>query len=538
MSRNGVADSRVIVSIKQTQDGAELAYVDGLQVVPTGGKSATDAAMDRVATLASHRGSGSPKTLRVLATDAKGITWEMTVDEKGGRAVVPAAAPPKETLAPAPHKLTEERSRRRLRQNPPKPTPERRGHSAARRIPAPLMLSSARPKERSLLPLAFIIVAVTLVAVLSGAALWIARSATSPVEMTHGVPFPVEAPVGWSRDARWQTPALADDTGRARVIGGDVAAFVAADPRRVFVVETSSGNVRWSQELPDGSIDGGLHATTIDGQVVVAAHVGSRLAWWSLESGDEGGVDLPPGASVQWSGAQPVVVLTASSAAVISDEQLVTVGIPKGATVFAAMGDGTISAASSDGWWQLRPGQAGGQVTPWAWRTTLPIKPDVIAYSGGRYVLRLAPQQKGQPTRVLVYRDRGPADGGPVWSFDAPITPSGEKDEEGKPAESWSPSTSLTWGVLGRTLVNFESETATDLGPWTTTHVVSDRAYGIVRDASAGEQTIVVGPRISARVIDGTGGIPDDLTVAGALVRTTQKSDGVQHDYLLPQEQR
>ncbi|WP_040563651.1 hypothetical protein [Kineosphaera limosa] len=356
-------------------------------------------------------------------------------------------------------------------------------------------------------------------------------------------PFPGTAAPGWSQQPRWVSPVL--DPGGGRVVAVDDAiAYMRAD-RSVDLVDATTGVARWSAALPAGTLHGGLAATSIDGARVIAAQVDNTLAWWSLDKGAAGSIDLPDGAETTFLGGMPLVGLDARTVAVVSSGTLRQLSVPSGAYALAADAQGRVTAASGRGWWHLRPGVAPGAVT--AWEQPSPdddaadAAPQVVGYLGDSVLLLFPPDRAGSP-HVVAYGDaadsqqlrvsfRGRAAVGP----DAPSSPtasaglSRERDPASGPpsGQPWWPSPSGTWGVLGRTLVDLRAGSVTDLGAWTTTWITSDRAYGTIDG-----KPVQAGPGVERTDVGATVTIPEVVTSAGAAMRAAG-SDG-ERLYLLP----
>lgn len=327
--------------------------------------------------------------------------------------------------------------------------------------------------------------------------------------------FPGAAPDGFSAGARWVAGPL-DPEGGAAVTQKDTVAFITTD-RRVMLVAAEDGGIRWSAKLPEGRPAGGLHHTRIGGADVLALRVGDRLVWWSTKDGSEAGIDLPPGAGLSYHGDAPLVGLDAATVATVSAEGLQRTTVPAGAYPLAVRADGRITAASAQGWWQLRPGRAPGM--PGAWEQTEPegVDAKVIGYGGTSIITVHPPDDTGRP-HLVVHTDRARD---VLVSFRAAYVPNGQ--------ESWIPSPRGNWGILGRTLVDIDNGRVADLGLWRTVHVGDDRAIGVI-----GGEAVVVGPKIEPGVLS-SDAFPEAITPAGAVVR--RDSEQGQMIHLLPPAQ-
>lgn len=350
-------------------------------------------------------------------------------------------------------------------------------------------------------------------------------------------PEPVpNPPAEWEADPVWSTPALMEDAGQLPVIGGDKVALVTAD-RTVALVD-AGGDILWSSPLPEGDLPSGrvLTPTRIDGRPVVALHLDGTLAWWDVETGEPGQVEVPPGPAVTYFGDQPLISVSSGTVAVLSDGQLQKIEVPEDATAFAARPDGVVVAASGPGRWSLRPGAAGTSVRAWegvgADRAVLPV-----TWSWDRLIAVQKPvRQSGDvvtvedgPTTLLVYSRDATT---PEWSAEVDL-PAGQL--------AWRPAPSGRWGMLNDLLVDLEARQVRQVPGWTTTAVASDRALGVI-----GDQRVLVGPSIPPGVTAADEGFPEDtLRLAegrvGALVRTqTPGPDGepVHTVSLLPPKDR
>lgn len=389
------------------------------------------------------------------------------------------------------------------------------GRITGRSRSGPLGRSGSGPLGRPLLVLTIACVALALA--LGAWTLLRVPGATGPTTV-RGERMAATAPLEWSADSVWRTPALLADAGRV-LVTGDAVAFVTND-RRVALVDAASGQTRWSAPYPAGDPRTDLTVSTIDDHEAIAAQVGERLAWWDLATGAPGGMDLPGGSAVVLRGTAPLVVAAdGTSAALVREGRLLTGDLPDRSTALAGRADGVITAAGSAGWWHLKPGQP--PPAPRAWEVPGGSgAPAVIAYLGGSLVTLLRVGENSAP-QILVFSDRE-NDVRFAW-----IGP-GIFEE---PSATWHPSPSRNWGILGRTLVDLDAGRATDLGRWTTQLVSADRALGDL----AGER-VLAGPAIPLGSLQQGESFPEDLTDAGALVRTRIGSDEVV--YLLPPKER
>lgn len=327
--------------------------------------------------------------------------------------------------------------------------------------------------------------------------------------------FPEAAPDGFSAEARWVAGPL-DPQGGAAVTHNNTVAFLTTD-RRVVLVAAEDGSVRWSVKLPEGRPSGGLHHTRIGGADVLALRVGDRLVWWSAAEGEEAGIDVPPGVGISYHGDAPLIGLDATTVASVSAQGLQRTTVPAGAYPLAVRADGRITAASAQGWWQLRPGAVPGM--PQEWERTEPqgVAAKVAGYGGSSIITVHPPDETGRP-HLVVHTDRARD---VLVSFRAPYVPNGQ--------DAWIPSPSGSWGILGRTLVDIENGRVADLGLWRTVHVGDDRAVGVIDG-----QAVIVGPTLKAGVLS-SDAFPEAVTSAGAVVRRDSQQGQMIH--LLPPAQ-
>lgn len=390
--------------------------------------------------------------------------------------------------------------------------------------PRPAGAATARRSRRVALSPRALVASLVTVLLLAGLGVWGAGflRSTPDTEVRTGseATFPGPAPDGWAAQARWASPRLAPDSGPAVPLDDGVA-FVSHD-RDLVVVEAATGGVRWSERLADGAFVGGLHRTSIAGKDVLAIQTGARLSWWPVGGGRGNHIDLPPNARTSYYGPAPLVGVDAKTAAVILADRLTRVPVPGGAYPLAARADGTVTAASSQGWWHLTPGQAAPMVTPWedpdpsgAARGAMPR---LIGYTGGTLLILFPPDKQGQ-TFVVTYADHPRAVlvnfRGRVAGADPATAP-------------WHPSPTGTWGILGHTLVDLDAGRVTDLGAgWQTRLIAEDRAVGLI-----GDSPVIAGPSIPRGVLRTGTAFPERVTKQGALVRA--EVDGGQVVYLLP----
>lgn len=391
-----------------------------------------------------------------------------------------------------------------------------------RRPPAPTPDPSRRrrprlPGNRDLaIALVLVLVAVAV------AAFAFTRGPRDAVMDHSQVELPSTPPAEWAKTASWSSPPLHRQAGRVLVVGGDKVGLVLAD-RHVVLVEAATGRTVWNGRVPDAEIKGSLHSTTVDGTPSIALHVGDRLLWWVISTGEEHGVDVPAGARVTFLGDGPLVVAQAT-VAVVAKGRLSTMPLPDGATALAARADGTVTAASTAGWWHLSADRAAGAAVPWETWTAQRISPQVFGYASGNILVALP----GTQPRLIVYVDR---DKDVRYAYSGPILLSSPGPA---PTVTWRAAPNGAWGIADRTLVDLEEGSFEDLGAWQTVHVASDRALGKI-----GTQRVVVGPNIPRGVLTGDEGFPEDLTTSGALVRTSEKASGladgtIDRIYLLP----
>lgn len=354
--------------------------------------------------------------------------------------------------------------------------------------------AEARRRERGRRARPWLVGLALLLLVAPAAWTWLAAV---PQPMDHAEHYPGTAPREWGPGAAWVTPSLLPGV-RAVGLGERTVAIVTAE-RRLALVD-ADGTTRWADDLPDGDLHAGPTRTRIDGQEVVLAHVGTTLAWWTLDSGAHTRIDLPPAARVSLDGEVPLVVLDPTHVQALTRVDAPQVAIPAGVRPLAAHADGRVTVVSATGWGHVGP-DSGDRFGRWETHSTAPGV--VAGYAQGRIVL----VRGGARPTVEVHADRA-AD--VRFLFAEPITL--PQDHPGR--VTWHLSPSKSWGVLGRTLVDLAGGSATDLGPWTTSSVLVDRAYGVVE-----RQRVITGPLIPPGVLDDAEAVPEVVLTDGALVR-------------------
>lgn len=556
----------VVVTFELDETGEEIARIGEEHVTPLPGETPREAALrivaGRCAELARSQGPGRGTTsLRVDALGVSGVMVHLLVHADGHVDVVGEKAPepdeygvwpdaegdgPPSTFAPVPALTVPERVPVGG-PVPPAPTPQAAAPLPPEALTEAIRSVSAGPTGTSSSVTSAFTAALsagsrgvrrlrgpgdlgrglgTALAVLATLALVVALvlwtdamrrspSADDVVRTGDEAGFPTAPPDTFTGQGRWVAGPL-DPEGGPAVTVGDAVAVVTHD-RRLVMVEAGDGTVRWSSALPEGPLSGGVHRSRIDGADVLTLRVGDRLAWWSVDDGQEHGLDLPAGAGVSHHGATPLVGIDASTVASVADGALREVVVPAGAFPLAAREDGTVTAASSQGWWHLRPGQAPGLPTPWERTEPLGATTRIAGYAGSSIVLLHPPDDTGRP-HLVVHTDR---EEDVRVSFRAPYVPG--------PEDAWVPSPTDTWGVLGRTLVDIENGRVADLGDWRTVHVADDRTIGIL-----GGQAVAAGPALPRGVLT-TDAFPEAMTPSGAVVRHEGADGQVVH--LLPQAQ-
>lgn len=479
-----------------------------------------------------REGEPNPRSRRVVRVPAPSSLAHRPADRAGGRDVEGTDDP---DLAPAP-----EAGRHR---------PGIPGRRAGPGETAPLVPRHGKPRRLTLLvrrpvwrvpslhgnPVADLAVVILAVIVAISLAIVGWRSVRdgqvlAGVTVSRGRTLAAVPPLGWSSRAVWTSPALLPRSGRI-LVDDDVAGFITED-RRVAMVDLATGDTRWAQDLPDGDPRTPLVATSVADRDVVAAQVGNRLAWWSRDTGEPGGLDLPTGARPTFLGDIPLIGLDRSTVATIGpDGDLRRYTVPSGAIAYAARADGRVVAASSAGTWHLSPGKSPGAPTPFSPPVAGDVsRPKVVGYAGG-HLLTLWPARRPSLHRELaVYSDLEAV----RYAFGGPIVEAAPRGSRpgAVPASTgvdggtlrWSPSPAGTWGILDRTLVDVTDGRVEDLGPWSTRHVAEDRALGEVAGQAA-----VVGPSLSRGLLRPGESFPEAMTGAGAAVRALDEGHEVVH---------
>lgn len=495
-------------------DGHGPAWVDGIRVVPAEGQSGSDVALERAQLLIKRAGVGSPRQMLVVASTPEGQVWRYILDENGeatdlGRAPTqPLVVERADDVDPAPRQREDDGSSSKR--------PHIRTLIRSRPWLAPAVIIAAGLVVLLLLALAF-------------KAIFGSTGVSKVAMTTENVALTATPPLEWQADAIWRSPALAQDAGRALVIGGDKVALVTDKPRAVVLVEAATGKTLWSVKAPKEGLSGDLHATHIDGQVVVAVQAGNALHWWTLADGTPGKADLAETARTTWEGFGPVIRESPGEAALVQSGELKRFAVPPAATILAARKDGTVTAAAPQGWWHLTPGeQPAASPSAWEFGSTNPIQLQPVGYLNGRIITVLQPTSEGQPARIVVQRDAEKV----RFEFVGSINPPLAEINRGRAGDTatgnrFHSATSGTWGIFGRSLIDLRTSTVTDLGAWQTVWVAADRAHGQINS-----EPVIAGPKIPPGVLQGGEAFPDDLTVAGALVRAKDGDDTF--EYLLP----
>lgn len=331
-------------------------------------------------------------------------------------------------------------------------------------------------------------------------------------------PFPGTPPAGFAATPRWISEPV--QTGRVTSLGSAIAYLTTSG--RLTVRDAMTGATRWSVALPSGGPTIPPARTRIDGQEVLATQVGSTLAWWRLDDGRPAGtLTLPAQARTTFLGEAPLVGLDTHTVAVVSRGDLKRVTVPAGAYPLAATATGRVTAASSRGWWHLRPGTAPGAVQPWedpARQEQAPgATPGVVGYLGSS-VLLLYPADRTGQLHVVAHTDR---------EQDLRVSFRGRVAAVPEVTQPWWPSPNGTWGVLGRTIVDLKAGRVADLGDWRTTWMTQEHAYGTVEgQPSQADAAGTVGATPQGATI------PEVVTSAGAAVRA-RGAEG-ESLYLLP----
>lgn len=343
-------------------------------------------------------------------------------------------------------------------------------------------------------------------------------AATSSRPTAVGRELPGTPPPGWQVNSRWVSPPL--QSGVPALDLGDAVGYVTS-AHRMAVVDATTGDLRWGTALPPGTVTA-LARTRIDDTDVVAAQVGTQLSWWRIRDGRlVGSIDLPSGARTTFLGDSPLLGLSSNTVGVLRDGKIREVRVPDGAYPLAAAASGRVTAARGDGWWHLRPGVDAGRVHPWEDAAPDEQAPgttaEIVGYTGDSVITAYPPDRTGV-RHVVVHTDR---------AYDIRVSFRGRIEGPDAKADSWHPSPTGTWGVLGRTLVDLRRGSVTDLGAWTTKVVTADAAYG-----TASGDVIQASPGRALGVVPADTLLPELVTDAGAAVRTTVNRR--ERLYLLP----
>lgn len=484
-------------------DGQHRVLIDGLPIKARSGENPEATAMRHITELARKAPSGrvraalhGPRGVHVVLVDRSGNTTVESINqhtESEGSAATDAS-PSIVTETPA----TTETEQPDNTATVPRP---------------PRRLNLAKPRFQR--GPAMVLIAALVVLLACGVVAWRALFDVGPgrglaMDTAAGQRVPGAPPAEWTGAVAWSTPPLLAEGGppRATVVGSDRVAVTTAD-RQVSMVRGADGATLWSTPLPEGEVHGPLAATSIGGTYVLAAHVGDRLTWWALDTGDElGSLALPAGSVVSFGGRAPVIGVSPTEVGAVVDGQFRRTTVPAGATALAAAPDGRLTVAAPQGWWHVQAGTQIGktQPTPWPYASTTPVRLRPVSACGD-VLVTVVPGSSADLATAVLYTDE-PGSGDVEWRAQGPIRTGDQV--------TWRCSTSRSWGILSRTLLDFNTGEVRDLGPWTTTQIASDRALGQV-----GPQRVITGPQIPRGVLPQDEAFPDDL------VRLDQGGDKV-----------
>lgn len=164
----------------------------------------------------------------------------------------------------------------------------------------------------------------------------------------HDDDFPPKTqPPGFTAHADWTVDIAKDSTPAIRPDGTEVAILV-QDPdssNKKVVVFDSNGKVLWQDKVPKDA-DSPVY-TTVDSKVVLAVATQDTLYYWAGDGAEPKLIELPDGATVQFFGKSPLIMLSGDNAGamVISDGVLKAIPeTPRLSTILLAEGNRALVA--------------------------------------------------------------------------------------------------------------------------------------------------------------------------------------------------
>ena len=162
-------------------------------------------------------------------------------------------------------------------------------------------------------------------------------------------------PPGWTANASW-TVDIAEGSHPAVAPDGNQVAIITRDDK--LAVFDSAGKVLWQDKVPKDSSSPAY--TTVDGKSVVAVETPDSLKYWAGDSAPATTVELPDGASVQYFGTSPLVVLSGDDggANLVSEGKLQKVeNQPRLSTMLLAEGNKALMARYAGPLFWSQPGK-------------------------------------------------------------------------------------------------------------------------------------------------------------------------------------
>jgi hypothetical protein len=162
-------------------------------------------------------------------------------------------------------------------------------------------------------------------------------------------------PPGWSVNASWTVDIAEKSTPVVSPDGSEVAILT---PDQKVAVFDSSGKVLWQDKVPKNAKNPVY--TTIDSKPVLAVAAPKSLLYWPGDGIESTEVELPDGASVQFFGTSPLVLLNdgAAGASVVSGGELRPVpNQPRLSTMLLAEGDKALIARYAGPLYWSQPGK-------------------------------------------------------------------------------------------------------------------------------------------------------------------------------------
>ncbi len=275
-------------------------------------------------------------------------------------------------------------------------------------------------------------------------------------------------PPGWTANASWTVDIAEKSTPAVSPDGSEIAVLTADQKIAVF---DSSGKVLWQDKVPKNAKSPVY--TTIDSKPVVAVTAPKSLLYWPGDGFESTEVELPDGASVQFFGTSPLVLLNdgAAGASVVSGGELKPApNQPRLSTILLAEGDRALMAryAGPLYWSQPDKDLVTIQLKPPAGATAI----DHIALaSPGRAVVIW----KTKTTDVVIPSVNSTVDGSVVAA--CPTVSSNQTTNW-----KWLPDQSNKVAVFGECLIDQTNRKTTPLEDFTPLSITQTTIFGTLTD--------------------------------------------------------